>query len=272
MSLRSDDAISRRIRHRLRLLLRRRRGRRNPVADFFDRLGEVGAAGFLFGGAPRDLLLAPPGKRPRDLDIVVTGLDPSEAEDLFGHYCVGRTRYGGYRLLVGDWPVDVWTVDSTWAIRTHALFFTNGFQDLPRTTFLNIEAVLVSISPGSHGTHDIVDGGFYEAVRSRRLELNFEPTVSVELCVARALYVATKLNFKIGPRLSRYLSRARQTSSIDAVIAAQMSHYGRIRLERSELDRLWAHVVTASLEGNGEPIELPLKREVQLLLWDTEGN
>jgi len=99
---------------------------------------------FLFGGALRDLLVF--GFLPRDLDIVVRTSELDRFTDEFIHYLVRRTRFGGMHFLVDGWHLDVWPLRETWAFRT-GLVRPCNFLTLPRTTFLNVEAVAAELNP-----------------------------------------------------------------------------------------------------------------------------
>jgi len=96
---------------------------------------------------------------------------------------------------------------------------------LPRTTFLNVEGVAVEMTGSGAGT--IHDGGFFEAVLSRTLEINLEPNPSPLQCVVRSLVTAARLKFSLGPRLTRYLAtHAAGLSPVDLVEAGR-GHYGQ---------------------------------------------
>lgn len=76
---------------------------------------------------------------------------------------------------------------------------------MPKTTFLNVEAAAVELATVHGKSRRIYTHGFFEALADRTLEINFEENPFPALCVVRALITAARLQFLIGPKLSKYL-------------------------------------------------------------------
>jgi hypothetical protein len=96
---------------------------------------------FLFGGILRDLALL--GRRGfnSDIDLVVQG-DWSHCVRYLESVGARRNRFGGFRMQVGNWPIDVWNAEETWAIREGLVSF-RGIASLTETTILNWDAILM---------------------------------------------------------------------------------------------------------------------------------
>src|SRR5262245_19331364 len=88
---------------------------RRAVGAFCERLNDVGDAA-IFGGMLRDLLLEGNTKFRSDVDIVVDTGRIGALEQLLAPYAPRKTAFGGFRLFVHKWMVDVWPLEWTWAI------------------------------------------------------------------------------------------------------------------------------------------------------------
>lgn len=192
-----------------------------------DRLQGSGWATYVFGGTLRDILLHSAWFPPRDLDLVVDGVALPELEDRLEQYIVRRTRFGGLHLLVDKLPVDIWPLDTTWAFRERYVAQANP-SELPKTTFLNVEAIVAELFPRPGRGRRIYDGGFFGALSRRLLDINLEPNPFPALCVVRAIVMGSKLNFAFSPRLVDYIKIHSLRLSWSDLESAQYGHYGRL--------------------------------------------
>jgi hypothetical protein len=167
---------------------------------------------------------------------VVAGVTAEALEAAFAAETRRRTRLGGLHLVVGSVPFDVWSLERTWAFQVCPTRREPTFAELARTTFLNVEGVAVELTGPGEGT--IHDGGLFEAVTSRTLEINFEPNPSPVQCVVRSLVTAAQLRFAIGPKLARYLTAQGQKVSAEELAEVGRAHYGHLRWDFSAL-RAW---------------------------------
>jgi hypothetical protein len=217
----------------------------------------------MFGGTLRDLMLKPSNWLPRDIDIVVDRVSNDELADEFSDLLARRTRFGGLHLKRHA-VFDLWSLPSTWAINAFGLPKT--FEELPKTTFLNIEAVAIELCSQRGRGRTIHSDGFFDSLRSKTLEINLEPNPFPELCIVRSLIMAAKLDFAIGERLARYLIKQRSLTDPKALIDVQLQHYGIVRLTTREIDS-WLHCIEADYERSNR-ITLPVSKERQNVLWD----
>jgi len=112
--------------------------------EFLGYLCDVLPAGelYLFGGVLRDLAMFGRKGFSSDFDLVVEG-DWSHLKKYLENLGAIRNRFGGYRLYVEKWPVDIWAARETWAIR-EGLVQYRGIESLTRTTILNWDAILLN--------------------------------------------------------------------------------------------------------------------------------
>jgi hypothetical protein len=221
----------------------------------------------VFGGVPRDLVVLGVTDRPRDVDIVLDDVSIEEIRSTFSKSVFRETRFGGVTLRVDGWLVDIWPLRQTWAFRELSVPVT-GFQDLPKTTFLNVEAVAVDLAVRRGQTRNVYSFGFFEGVSERVLEINFEPNPFPDLCVVRSLIITARLGFRIGSRLAIYISNHSRGMQIKDLVALQLSHYGGLRCQ-PEILREWLVRISQHVHENPkEPYALPVQREQQLYLWE----
>ncbi|HVS38305.1 MAG TPA: hypothetical protein VMS17_22295 [Gemmataceae bacterium] len=210
----------------------------------------------LFGGTLRTLLSSRivhhrPG-RPRDVDIVIQGPPLKVLRRLFEKLISRETRFGGLQLSRAEWLFDVWPLEQTWAIVEDRVGQPD-FSCLPRTTFLNVEAVAVDIWPAPGQVREIYSGDdrFFRAIIDRVVEVNRVENPFPELCVIRSLVMTHDMGYSLGPRLARYIADYGPTIPYEDLERIQKKHYGHIRIP-GPLIRKWICYVRNSVIGGTE--------------------
>lgn len=120
---------------------------------------------YLFGGVLRDLALASGKWFSSDIDLVVEG-NWGGVVNYLERGGARRNKFGGYRLSVGDWKVDIWKADETWAI-SQGLVRYHGIGSLTNTTVLNWDAILMNWRTRSF----VPRAGYLEDIRERKLDV-----------------------------------------------------------------------------------------------------
>lgn len=97
---------------------------------------------YLFGGILRDLALM--GRRgfSSDIDLVIDG-DWESCEIKLASLKAKKNKFGGYRLEISGWPIDIWDAKRTWAISEGLVKYDN-ISSLINTTVLNWDAILMN--------------------------------------------------------------------------------------------------------------------------------
>jgi hypothetical protein len=217
----------------------------------------------VFGGLLRDLMVFGLHAIPRDVDLVIQRGQPKDIESEFLDYITRRTRFGGYVLGFKGWRVDIWPLWETWAIR-QGLVGEPSPTALTQSTFLNVEAVALTLDPQGNDGRIVYDSGFFEGVQEKLLDINLEPNPYPELSIVRSLMTASKLDFALSPRLVEFIDH--QSGSIDMkrLLAEQVSHYGAILRDHKYLSDCLAAIRDHMSLGNATPLRLPSRSEIQL--------
>lgn len=209
---------------------------------------------FLCGGAVRDMLLCN-NSIPRDLDIILGYVSRERLEALFPDHIKGETSLGGLKLQVKDWSIDMWPIQDTWAFKEGKVT-GKGFSDYPKITFLNIEAIAIQLFSKRRQKREIYSKGFFEAIAERTIELNFEENPAPAECIVRALRIANKFKFVIGPRLARYMISYTNQMEIEELAEIYQRRYMSADVTVEKLHNCFKSIETQMQASNNRPVKV----------------
>ncbi|HFD32136.1 MAG TPA: hypothetical protein ENJ28_05425 [Gammaproteobacteria bacterium] len=175
---------------------------------------------YLFGGVLRDLALSGKKGFNSDVDLVVEG-DWDHLVAYLRKFGAELNKFGGYRLAIGEWPVDIWHAESTWAIR-HGLVKYQGISSLTATTVLNWDAILMNWRTKSF----IFRHGYFEDIGMRRLDIVLEENpnpLGMLVRVLRHLYLKDAMQITI--RAVRYIAKQTKIYSYKQLKDAELKSY-----------------------------------------------
>jgi hypothetical protein len=258
MDRESPQNLQAKLRKRVGDFLEARGAHGQPLGEFFREIRERGRAAFLFGGALRDLTVHGLRKTPRDLDVVVSEITPDLAR-YFGRYLQKRTRFGGYQLRVSDWDLDVWALQDTWAFRENRVI-EKDFAHLPKTTFLDVQAVVAELTPRPGKPRRIYSNGFFEAIASETIDTNLEENPFPSMCVLTALMTASTLRFAMAPRLVAYVLGHVDRIELDELVDLQRCRGEGVLLDCDALRRMISSLRSQYREAPTKPVRLPRVR------------
>lgn len=178
--------------------------------------GEV----YLFGGLLRDLALL--GRRGfnSDIDIVVEGNWGNcinYLESLGAH----KNKFGGYRLEVAGWPIDIWNAKETWAIK-EGLVQYKGIESLTETTVLNWDAILMNWRTRAF----ICRKNYLDDINTRVLDIVLEKNPDPLGMAVRVLrHLCLKDARKITSSATRYLANCTKIYSFDDIRKREIRSY-----------------------------------------------
>lgn len=264
------DLLKRRLRLEVARFCRRdHRLWKKPIVQTLRELRDTSTRAVLFGGTLRSLLASrlfdrKPG-RPRDVDIVVSGTTVDDLKEVFREIVTRETRFGGLQLRRVDWQFDLWPLHATWAFVRDDVE-NPEFSFLPETTFFNMEAIAVDVWAEPGKPRRIYSGNdqFFDGLISETLEVNREENPFPELCVVRALTMASKLRFDLGPRLTAYVAQVGRSMEPDQLEDIQRAHYGGVRREGVAL-RDWIRLIGEhNSKDQSSTFRLPIARQREL--------
>jgi hypothetical protein len=231
---------------------------RSPLKPLLQEIGRLGQTAFLFGGALRDLMLRGLGHDPHDVDIVVGKLTPDLLSYL-GPHVRRRTRFGGLEVSIGHWDLDIWELSDTWAFR-EGLVPGGSFGDLPKTTFLNVQAIAAEVPSSRGATVRLAEHGFFRAIRHRTVDINFEDNPFPSRCVLSALTTAYSLDFALAPKLIQYVLHYGAKVDLEELCLYQARRHGRCLYGRDVLQAWITHLAKSRREAPSMPVALPRHR------------
>jgi hypothetical protein len=198
------------------------------ISKFIDFLSDIVIDGniYLFGGILRDIALMGVSGFNSDIDLVVEG-----SWDVCGKYLESKgarkNKFGGYRLQIGKWPLDVWNAEETWAIKQGSIPY-NGITSLTDTTVLNWDAILMNWKTGNVVAKD----GYLSALRERRLDIVLEDNPNpLGMAVRVFRHLCMKDAKQITFRAADYLANCATRYSFDALQSKELRSYGNSQIE-----------------------------------------
>lgn len=213
----------------------------NNIAEFLNFITAAMPSGdvYLFGGIIRDIALL--GRRGfnSDIDLVIEGNWShfvSYLESLNAH----KNKFGGYRLMVGEWPVDIWNAEETWAIKKGLVQY-KGISSLTETTVLNWDAILMDWRTRNF----IYRKNYFEDIRSRTLDIVLEENPNPLGMFVRVLrHLCLKNAKKISPAAARYLAKNTKKYSYDEIKSCEINSYNDSMIELP-IYRFFEHIDTS---------------------------
>lgn len=201
---------------------------RNEVAEFITHISNTLSHGdiYLFGGVLRDLALLGKSGFNSDIDLVVDGDWTGCAEYLLS-YGARKNKFGGYRLEISGWPVDIWSAQETWAI-TQGLVDYVDISSLTKTTVLNWDAILMNWRTGAF----IYREGYLDELRARVLDIVLEKNPNpIGMAVRVFRHLCTKDARSITTAVAEYLASCTDQYSFTEIKASEFSSYGNSVIE-----------------------------------------
>lgn len=205
----------------------------------------------LFGGVIRDLCLVGNKGFASDVDLVVKTDKWDEFESNLEKYNCCKNKYGGYRIQLSKWSIDLWRLEETWASK-HGYVDVNTFDDLCDTTFFDWDAIGYDLeNKRIFAKHD-----YLERIRGQILDIDLLPNPNPLGNSIKALRYLEKYDAKLSPRLAAYIFEV-----LNGLNADELSELEKMSHEWAVLGRSASiHLDALKKHQNSEPL-LPLKKE-----------
>jgi hypothetical protein len=208
------------------------------LAEFLDFITDAMPEGdvYLFGGILRDLALLGRSGFNSDIDAVVEG-DWANCVRYLDSLGARKNKFGGYRLVVAGWPVDIWNAKETWAIR-HGFVQYKGIASLTETTVLNWDAILMNWR-----TRSFIYRPYYlEHMHARLLDIVLEENPNpLGMAVRVFRHLCLKDARQLSTKAAQYLAKCAKTYDFNTLKKQELSSYGNSVIEPA-VYRLFEHL------------------------------
>lgn len=177
---------------------------------------------FLFGGLIRDLAMFGQKGFNSDIDVVVDGLwDELKSELLLNG--ARLNKFGGLRLAVDGWPIDIWNARDTWAFKVGILEF-NGVESLLGSTVLNWDGILMNWRTKSF----LHKNNYFEQIGNRILDVVLVENPNPLGMLVRVLrHLSQKDAKQYSERAFKYLVNETKKYTFDTFFNYERKAYGK---------------------------------------------
>ncbi|MEE9396450.1 MAG: hypothetical protein V3V31_05485 [Methylococcales bacterium] len=215
--------------------------------DEFSKYGSL----VLFGGLLRDLSLVGNEGFNSDVDVVVKTNNWTEFKKCLQGYNYSQNKFGGFRIQLSRWSIDLWQLEDTWASK-QGYVNVKTFEDLCNTTFFDWDAIAYDLE-----TKKIIAiNDYLTRVRSHIIDINLSDNPNPVGNSIKALRYLEKYEAKLSPRLASYIS-----SVLNDYDSTDISKLEKISHERGVLGNLASmHINALEEHQKTEPL-FPLKKE-----------
>lgn len=199
------------------------------LSRFISHLSSLGEV-LLFGGFIRDVALFSVKGFDSDIDVVVD-CQKEHLDSFFNLYDAQENKFGGYRLDIGGWSVDVWPLKDTWAFRESLVVFKDR-TSLLDTTITNWDAVAYSFLD----ERLLMKPHYLAQLSSGELDLVLVENPNRLGALLRVLRAIHDKRAKIlMPGLLRYLKSELCAYTVDDIYQSQLKFFNRIYFTLNEV-------------------------------------
>lgn len=195
--------------------------------NFISRLLPNGSI-YLFGGVLRDLALFGKKGFNSDIDVVIDG-EWSDCVEYLETLNARKNKFGGYRLAVSGWPIDIWRAQDTWAIRQGFVKYQN-VESLTKTTILNWDAILMDWK----SRKIICEDSYLEKLKERRMEIVLQQNPNPLGATVRILrHLCLKDARSITQSTADYLADKTERYTLSQIKNYELLSYGNTAIEEA---------------------------------------
>lgn len=206
---------------------RKGRSHRSPT-DLLNHISEIlpNSEIYLFGGVIRDLALFGRDGFNSDIDIVVDG-DWINCKEYLHSLGATLNKFGGFRIEVAGWPIDIWNAQETWAIRQGLIEF-NGISSLTKTTILNWDAVLMNWD-----TRKIIcEPNYLDSLKERQMDIVLRENPNPLGATTRVFrHLCAKDAKSITQNTAEFLANSTSLYSLKQIKQYELSSHGNTIIE-----------------------------------------
>lgn len=186
---------------------------------------------YLFGGALRDFALY--GKRGfnSDLDIVVSCSSDILSSVIPKNISV-RNKFGGFRLVIDNQEVDIWSAPETWAFKNGFFTYTD-IRSLLNTTVINWDAILLDL----RSYKIITPKNYFRDISGRHLDICFTENPDPQSVLIKILrYISLKEVYSVSRDLAIYVSNRLTSMDTDGLPKIERRKFGNSYITKQVIE------------------------------------
>lgn len=153
----------------------------------------------IFGGMLRDISLGGNRSFYSDIDIVLKNISEKDFVHFISQFNPSKNIFGGARIHLNNWPLDIWRIEDTWAIKNNFVTF-NDEKTLLKTTFFNWDSIIYNFKAKELSFSD----KYFQDLENKTLEINFEPNPNPGGAVRRIAKFLKGYEAKATERVCQY--------------------------------------------------------------------
>lgn len=182
---------------------------------------------YIFGGILRDLAMLGSRGFSSDVDIVVIG-QINELFHFLKKYDARLNKFGGFRLHVDNWPVDIWQAEETWAVKNNIIEY-QGISSLLGTTILNWDSILMNWRTDKI----LYKENYFEDICSGTMDIVlFENPNPLGMLVRILRHMQHKEAKRITRRTQEYITKMTRKFSLDEVLCYEKNSYSKVYVDK----------------------------------------
>lgn len=229
---------------------------RGEVYELIELTRKVGRVA-IFGGMIRDLCIGGNRFFDSDVDLVIEQQDKTNLEVILKDYKYELNSFGGYRLHLKKWQVDIWNIENTWAFKNNVVQ-NCGVKSLVGTTFFNWDAIIYEIDSGTI----YADEKYLQNLHERYLDINMVENPNILSTLVRALRMVIKLDARLSPRLRNFLCVNMVDYSTEDIVTYEQKKYWRSTLTNDVVSDIFLKMELHKRNYENDPFELPSKQYI----------
>ncbi len=231
---------------------------RQEVKTLLDQLQDIGEV-VIFGGMLRDLSLLGNEGFDSDIDLVIDTDKEDELDAFLQSYKPVRNKFGGYRLRLSRWEVDIWPLKSTWAFKK-GYVKNRSFADLCKTTFFDWDGIVYNVGDGSI----LAVEGYLDHINEGLLDINLENNPNPMGNIVKAFRYREKYGAGFSSRLAKYIYENLEDLDPDLISLYENKSHDRPVLNKNVISQVLEALCVHQKEHPSQPFT---RVELQPSLW-----
>jgi len=187
--------------------------------DFFNNIKKECEVS-IYGGLVRDFCIGGAKNFKSDIDLVAD-ISPVRLEQIVNKFSPHKNKFGGFRLEINKRKIDIWPLESTWAIQQG--YAKKSFDALLETTFFDWDAALYKLNDNSLLT--ISD--YVSKIRKKTLSLNLKENPNPTGATVRALRFVKAYNPSVSVELAEFLLTSIKKNGATCLCSYEKQSYDR---------------------------------------------